>query len=181
MMFLSSGIKMKSEIKNGLFTSTQVSMLLGMKVQTLREWQRKNYLQLPDTGGWQRYSIPEIVTLSAMEKILSTGVTHELAASIARFASPVLEGFLAKNDGEIPLFYLLVSVNPDHNPTFELIEDMEKVCERLSAKSTPTETYVTRLLIDFKDIYLATFESLSRHVIHDGSRMIWKPEGDKDQ
>lgn len=174
---------MKSEIKDGLFTSTQVSTLLGMKVQTLREWQRKNYLQLPDTGGWQRYSIPDILTLSAFDYLLDTGVTHEMAASIARFSSPILSTFMAAvgKNPDMPIFYLLVSINPNEEPSFELVEDISKFSDAILAQSAQSKHYVTRLLIDFKDIYQATFDSLNEHVIHDGPRMFWKSEGDLGQ
>jgi DNA-binding transcriptional MerR regulator len=169
---------MNSEIKDGLFTSTQVSTLLGMKVQTLREWQRKNYLRLPDTGGWQRYSIVEILTLSAMDHILDTGVTHEMAATIARRSAPILVEFMAKseNDPDILIPYLLVSATPNEEAVFEEIEDLTKVSETIIAQSALSKHYVTRLLIDFKAIYQATFESLQNHVIHDGPRMFWKAE-----
>lgn len=174
---------MKSEIKDGLFTSTQVSALLGMKVQTLREWQRKNYLQLPDTGGWQRYSIPDILTLSALDYLLDTGLTHEMAASIARFSSSVFYSYWSRvkqNPDEL-ISYLLVSANPNEDPSFELIEDITKFSDAISAQSAQSKHYVTRLLIDFMDIYQATFDSLNEYVIHDGPRMFWKSEGDLDQ
>lgn len=174
---------MKSEIKDGLFTSTQVSTLLGMKVQTLREWQRKNYLHLPDTGGWQRYSIAEILTLSAMDHILDTGVTHELAATIARRSTSILIKFMAnsENDPETLIPFLLVSANPNEEEVFEEIDDLTKVSETIITQSAQSKHYVTRLLIDFKGIYQSTFESLHEHVIHDGPRMFWKTEGGLNQ
>lgn len=174
---------MKSEIKDGLFTSTQVSTLLGMKVQTLREWQRKNYLQLPDTGGWQRYSIPDILALSALDYLLDTGVTHEMAASIARFSSPIISTFMATvgSNPDMPIFYLMVSINPNEEPTFELVEDLSKFSDAIMEQNTQSKHFVTRLLIDFKDIYQSTFESLNKHVSHHGALMLWKSEGDLDQ
>jgi len=169
---------MNPEIKNGMFTSTQVSTLLGLNVQTLREWQRKNYLQLPDTGGWQRYSIPDILTLSAMDHVLNTGVTHETAASIARFSFPILAARMKTDLDEFPVFYLLVSMNPNEEPSFDLIETLDKVSDVLITQSAQLKSFVTRILIDFKDVFENTFESLKEHTVHDGPRMFWKSESD---
>jgi hypothetical protein len=171
---------MKSEIKDGLFTSTQVSTLLNMKVQTLREWQRKNYLKLPNTGGWQRYSIADILTLSALDYLLDTGVTHELAASIARFSSPIISRYMTMvgKNPDMPIFCLMVSVNPNEEPSFELVDDITRFSDAILSQSSQSKHYVTRILIDFKDIYQSTFESLNKHVAHDGPLMFWKSEGD---
>ncbi len=80
---------MKKEIKNGLFTSTQVSKLTGLNVQTLREWQRKKYIPLAETGGWQRYNFSDIFSVAAFKAILDTGLSYELASEIAKFGYPI--------------------------------------------------------------------------------------------
>ncbi|MDO6478625.1 MerR family transcriptional regulator [Shimia thalassica] len=174
---------MKSEIKDGMFTSTQVSTLLGMNVQTLREWQRKDYLQLPDTGGWQRYSFTNVLSLSAMSYLLDTGLAHETAARIARFTTSIYYKYVIRtgesSDQIIP--YLLVSLSPNEKPEFELIEDITKVPDALLVQVSQSKRHVTRLLIDNMAIYETMFESLNKYVRHDGSRMFWKSEGDLDQ
>ncbi len=172
---------MKSEIKDGLFTSTQVSTLLGMNVQTLREWQRKKYLPLPDTGGWQRYTIPDILALSTMDYLLDTGLTHEMAASIAAFSRPILIDFMANEDEGAPAFRLLVSVNPNEGPSFNLFEGDAELSTILQKQATSSQRYTTRIIVDFLDIYGDTFSGLTEHTVHDGPRMFWKPEGDLDQ
>lgn len=169
---------MKSEIKDGLFTSTQVSTLLGMNVQTLREWQRKKYIPLPDTGGWQRYSIPNILALSTMDYVLETGLTHELAATIAAYSFPILSDFMERNNKEDLLPYLMVSINPNEDPSFNQIKDLGEVSQVLEAQRVQSQFYVTRLLIDFKDIYESTFDSLKEHTVHDGPRMFWRSKSD---
>lgn len=174
---------MKSEIKDGLFTSTQVSAMLGMKVQTLREWQRKNYLQLPDTGGWQRYSFTNVLSLGALSYLLDTGLAHETAAQIARYSTGIYYQYVFSADkGSDPMIpYLLVSLNPDEEPEFELVEDITKVSDALLVQVSQSKRYVTRLLVDNMSIYETVFDSLNKHVRHEGSRMFWKSEGALDQ
>ncbi|OAN86081.1 MerR family transcriptional regulator [Sulfitobacter geojensis] len=172
---------MKSKIKDGLFTSTQVSKLLCMNVQTLREWQRKDYLQLPSTGGWQRYSIADMLVLSAMDYLLDTGLTHEMAATIARFSHPIFSEFTKSNTEDPSILYLLVSVNPNEEPSFETIEDYSKVSEVLMNQGGRGKHYVTRLLIDFKSSYQELFDSLNEHVVYDGPHMYWGSKDDLGQ
>ncbi len=169
---------MKTEIKDGLFTSTQVSALLGMNVQTLREWQRKNYLDLPDTGGWQRYSIPNILTLRAFGYLIETGLTHEMASSIARFSAPLLSTLSDETLKAVP--YLLVSLNPNEDPSFDLLEDVASVSAIILDQTSKSNWFVTRILVDFKDVYDSTFEALHDHVVHDGDVMFWKAESDQN-
>jgi hypothetical protein len=152
-----------------------------VNVQTLREWQRKKYLPLPDTGGWQRYRIQQILLVSTMDYLLKTDLSHDLASRIAAFSFPTLMAFMSKNSVEIPIFYLLVSINPNEELSFDLIEDLKNVSGVLLAQSGQSRFYTTRLLIDFKDIYQSTFESLKEHTVHDGPRMFWKSESDLDK
>jgi DNA-binding transcriptional MerR regulator len=167
---------MKPEIKDELFTSTQVSILLGMNVQTLREWQRKNYLPLPNTGGWQRYRVQDLLALSAMDYLLDTGLTHELAASISKHAVPVLELFMKNKEEDTLPPRALVSLNPNADPIVEKFDDVAKLSTLLENQRRNSERYVTQIIIDFTDILDVVFSSLNEHVTHEGQKMFWKSE-----
>lgn len=172
---------MNSEIKDGMFTSTQVSTLLGMNVQTLREWQRKKYLPLSDTGGWQRYSIADILALSTMDYVLDTGLTHEMAATIAAFSRPVLIAFMASKDEGAPAFRLLISVKPNEDAAFELFHNDTELLEIFENQAGSSQQFTTQIIIDFTEIYHATFSSLKENTVHDGPRMFWNTEGSTEQ
>ncbi len=173
---------MKSEIKDGLFTSTQASALLNMSVQTLREWQRKKYLPLPDTGGWQRYRLEDVFAIFAMDWLLQAGMTHKTAASIATHAYPIYEGIIqATKEGTAAnkqTFRLLVTVNPNEDPEFQPIQSIADLSERLEAQ---TEWHTVQILIDFRALLEDMNFAIEHHTFSDGSRMFWKSENGSGQ
>lgn len=168
---------MKSEIKDGLFTSTQASALLEMSVQTLREWQRKKYLPLPDTGGWQRYRLEDIFAIFSMEWLLQSGLTHEKASSIAKLAYPIYEGIVRDTKAGIlakeQTFRLLVSTGPNTETEFEPIKNVAELAKKLEAQ---TERYTVQFLIDFRDLFEDMNFAIEYHTFSDGARMFWKSE-----
>ncbi len=168
---------MKSEIKDGLFTSTQASELLAMNVQTLREWQRKKYISLPDTGGWQRYRLQDVFAIFTMDRVLQSGVKHELAASIAEYAYPMYVRIMKDIENRVPAdqqtFRLLVLAAPNQDTSFQLISGPEELHRKLDYRA---DRSTLSLLVDFRDIFEDMNFALEYHTYSEGERMYWKSE-----
>ncbi|MBK0327352.1 hypothetical protein I5535_08600 [Rhodobacteraceae bacterium F11138] len=153
-----------------------------MTVQTLREWQRKGYLRLPDTGGWQRYRFDDIFLVGAFKAILAAGVGHEVAVEIAAFSLPILSHGLSDKSGDPSMPYLIVSMGSDGTPNFSLAKHLEDLPNALietfgdTTASGCRANYVVRFVIDFKGIYEVLFQQLNKHALDVDGKLFWKTD-----
>ena len=139
------------------FTVSDVAALTDTNLNTIQSWRRKGCFTLEESGGWHRFTLPELFSIAVFAEVSSWSGNKNVASSASSFAVQMLTEIL--EDGAVPYFVGAQLKNEaDHMElTYGAIE-VGRAVEKLISEGADCGAYI---VVDYSAISYRLFKRLN--------------------
>ena len=139
------------------FTVSQVAALTETNLHTVQSWRKKGFFTLEESGGWHRFTLPELFSIAVFAEVSSWSGNQNVASSASSFAVQMLTEIV--EDGAVPYFVgaQLKDEPPHMELTYGAIE-VGRAVGKLIAEGADCGAYI---VVDYSAIFHRLFNRLN--------------------
>ena len=155
------------EFADHRFTVSEVAALTETNLGTIQAWRRKGYFTLEESGGWHRFTFPELFSIAVFAEVNTVCRDQGFASSAAYLADQMLAEVIA--NAAAP--YVVGVPGGDSEPVLEVTygaRDVGRILDALISSGADAGAFV---VVD----YAAIFHRLQRRL--QGQGYAAKPSG----
>lgn len=119
------------------FTPSEVQAIVGISVDTQRDWRRRGLLQKTEDGKHKRFEVYEVAVLAALRHIINLGVpVSEAHIAAAGAAGPILDHALEADKLMIGARWRFVVVGAESGGSFRC-NDLATAQAEMTKRNVP--------------------------------------------